>query len=416
MGSVWLAQHLRLDIPCAVKFIHGAVAMLPAARSRFDREAKAAAQIQSSHVVQIFDCGLWEGAPYIAMEFLKGEDLAARLRAVRKISPAETFVILSDVCRALTKAHEVGLVHRDLKPSNIFLVAGDDREIAKVLDFGIAKDMTVSADESTRTGALLGTPFYMSPEQVRGSREVDQRSDLWAVGVLAYQCLTGRLPFHATGIGDLLLQILMDPVDAPSAVAPVPVGFDAFWTRASARDPNQRFQTTRELMAALEVALRTESLPSPVVAADLGSPAESPATDATLPAPTPLPQSVTLKPKSKPHRATLWSVLVGVAILLGAVGAFVGHRFRAASNEGVLGLGAASIAPTSNPATPAAHTAEEPTRPPPLDASAVASTATSSVAPPVVLDVDSPSRRPTAPPKAVLLRSPARPRKHHGIF
>ena len=169
MGEVWLAQHMRLDVPCAVKFIHPEVAAQPAIRARFEREARAAAQILSPHAVQVYDCGIWEDIPYIAMELLRGEDLAARLEKRTTLSPEETSLIVADVCRALTKAHELGLVHRDLKPGNIFLVPGDDREIAKVLDFGIAKDLSVGKEAGTQTGALLGTPYYMSPEQARGS-------------------------------------------------------------------------------------------------------------------------------------------------------------------------------------------------------------------------------------------------------
>src|SRR6185437_10478011 len=139
MGSVWTAQHLGLDIPCAVKFIEGDFASMPEAHQRFEREAKAAAQLRSPHVVQILDHGVCEGKPYIAMELLEGEDLGKRLQKTGKIAPAELVTVITQVCRALTKAHALGVVHRDLKPDNIFLVRDDDREIAKVLDFGIAK-------------------------------------------------------------------------------------------------------------------------------------------------------------------------------------------------------------------------------------------------------------------------------------
>ena len=255
MGSVWLARHIALAIPCAVKFIVPEAARSADLRARFEREAKAAAQLRSPYVVQILDHGVWEGLPYIAMEYLEGEDLGQRLARQRTLPPAEILVIARDVARALSKAHAAGLVHRDLKPGNIFLVREDDREIAKVLDFGVAKVKEVELDSSTQTGAILGTPFYMSPEQARGTTDVDHRSDLWALGVVVYLSLTGRLPFRGKALGDLLVKIIMDPLPIPSEVAPVPPGFDAWWTRAAARDPGERFQTAKEMVDALSVAL-----------------------------------------------------------------------------------------------------------------------------------------------------------------
>src|SRR5215469_13038388 len=139
MGSVWHATHLGLDVPCAVKFIEGEIAALPEAQARFEREAKAAAQLRSPNVVQILDHGVYEGLPYIAMELLEGEDLGKRLSRIGRMPPYELVRIVNQVTRALAKAHAMGVVHRDLKPDNIFLVRDEDREIAKVLDFGIAK-------------------------------------------------------------------------------------------------------------------------------------------------------------------------------------------------------------------------------------------------------------------------------------
>src|SRR5579862_6191242 len=178
MGSVWRAMHLGLDVPCAVKFIEGELASLPEAQARFEREAKAAAQLRSPNVVQILDHGVCEGTPYIAMELLDGEDLGKRVAKTGTLHPRDLNVIVTQVCRALTKAHAQGIVHRDLKPDNIFLVRDDDREIAKVLDFGIAKAGVAGGvgGSNTRTGAMLGTPYYMSPEQAQGTRAVDFRS------------------------------------------------------------------------------------------------------------------------------------------------------------------------------------------------------------------------------------------------
>jgi serine/threonine-protein kinase len=256
MGSVWLATHLALDIPCAVKFIEGEIAQLPEAQARFEREAKAAAQLRSPHVVQILDHGVFQGTPYIAMELLDGEDLGKRLQRVGRMPPNDVLRIVGQVCRALTKAHGVGIVHRDLKPDNIFLVPDDDREIAKVLDFGIAKSTTSGIDGSnTKTGAMLGTPYYMSPEQAQGIKAVDARSDLWSLAVIVFQALTGKLPFESEALGDLLVRIIVAPVPMPSQyVSDLPQSFDRWWEKASQRDPALRFQSAREFGDALGLA------------------------------------------------------------------------------------------------------------------------------------------------------------------
>ncbi len=253
MGSVWLAHHVSLDVPCAVKFINAEAMDLPEIRARFEREAKAAASLRSPNVVNIIDYGVSEVGPYIAMEYLEGEDLAQRLARRGRLGPHETVEVVSNVARALTKAHAAGLVHRDLKPENVFLVRDEDREIVKVLDFGIAKvNRLAGNDGATKTGSLLGTPSYMSPEQAQGTKAVDHRSDLWSLAVLAFRCLTGRLPFVSEALGDLLVQIIVSPMPVPSSFAPdLPPSFDAWWARAAARDPAQRYQTAREAADAL---------------------------------------------------------------------------------------------------------------------------------------------------------------------
>jgi serine/threonine-protein kinase len=256
MGAVWLAHHVSLDTPCAVKFIHAESASSVDVRSRFEREARSAAQLRSANVVGIMDYGVWNDMPYIAMEYLEGEDLAARLKSRGRLGPLETASILTQVARALTKAHAANLVHRDLKPENIFLVREDDHEVAKVLDFGIAKGPPRAMDSSTRTGAILGTPFYLSPEQAQGTKTVDYRSDLWSLAVVAFRCVTGVLPFTSDAFGDLLLKIIVNPLPIPSQVAPgVPPAFDAWWAHAASRDPAGRFQSAKELAESLAVAL-----------------------------------------------------------------------------------------------------------------------------------------------------------------
>ena len=287
MGAVWKAEHVGLEVPCAVKFILGDAAQHPEVRARFVREAKAAAMLRSPHVVQILDHGVCEETPYIAMELLEGEELGRRLERVGRLPPAETIAILAQVARALGKAHQAGLVHRDLKPDNVFLVKDDDREIVKVLDFGIAKSLKGDLAENykTRTGALLGTPFYMSPEQAQGVKTIDHRSDLWSLAVIAFRCLTGRLPFESDALGDLLVKIIMAPLPVPTSIAPwLPPSVDAWWQRAAAREPADRFATAGELIEALASAL---GIAAPMRASEVPGGARVGAYDVTAPALTP---------------------------------------------------------------------------------------------------------------------------------
>jgi serine/threonine-protein kinase len=258
MGSIWRAEHLVLQAPVAVKLIDRDAVPDEDTLSRFMREAKAAASLRSPHVVQIIDYGVEGPLPFMVMELLEGETLAQRLKRVRRLSRQDTARVLTHVGRAVGRAHEAGIVHRDLKPENVFLVKNEDDEIAKVLDFGVAKldDALLGAEGTrTRTGSILGTPYYMSPEQAQGNKAVDSRSDLWSLGVIAFECLTGQRPFYSDGLGDLVLTICVRDMPVPSDVAPVPLGFDAWFAKACARDPEQRFQTARELTEALREAL-----------------------------------------------------------------------------------------------------------------------------------------------------------------
>jgi serine/threonine protein kinase len=189
------------------------------------------------------------------MDLLEGEDLAARLERSGRLDPEATCRIVAEVARGLTRAHRAGIVHRDLKPANVFLSREEDGDVAKILDFGIAKS-DADCDRESDVGLLFGTPDYMSPEQARGSAAIDHRSDLWSLGVIAFQCLTGRLPFEQQGIAELLTQIAFDPLPVPSQLGlGVPPGFDGWFARAASRDVEARFQSARELSDALETAL-----------------------------------------------------------------------------------------------------------------------------------------------------------------
>ena len=258
MGSIWRAHHLVLAAPVAVKLIDREYVPDEETLGRFMREAQSAATLRSPHVVQILDYGVDDKLPFIVMELLDGENLAQRLRRLGRLASADTARIITHIGRAMARAHEANIVHRDLKPENVFLIRNEDEEIAKVLDFGVAKVSVGALGEDgtrTRTGSILGTPYYMSPEQAQGNKTVDHRSDLWSLGVIAFECLTGKRPFYSDGLGDLVLQICIRDIPVPSEVSSVPVGFDAWFARAVARDPEARFQSARELTDALREVL-----------------------------------------------------------------------------------------------------------------------------------------------------------------
>jgi len=302
---VWVAEHLALSTNVAVKLIDPELAKKESARERFRREATAAAQLRSAHVVQILDHGIDGEQPFIVMELLEGEDLFERLAHRRRLSLRETSRVVTQVARALTKAHAAGIVHRDLKPENVFLVTNEDEEILKVLDFGVAKvsDPAKATMQRTGIGTMIGTPHYMSPEQVKGIGEVDYRADLWALGVIAYQCLTGELPFDSEGVGDLLIKISIGEMPVPSKALPsLPPSFDAWFARACDRDREKRFQSAREMAVALAAVVNGESPKAP----SLRPPAPGSQTP-TRPAPPPRPALP--RPPKAPKNAAVAELL-----------------------------------------------------------------------------------------------------------
>ncbi len=248
MGSVWRAEHLELNCDAAVKLLEPAFAESAEALARFKREAQSAASLRSTNIVQIFDFGLDNGVPYIAMELLRGQSLAERLAKEGRLSPQETGVILTQVAKAVTWAHGMGIVHRDLKPGNIFLSEDAGELLVKLVDFGIAKPLHLELTDApvTLTGSIMGTPQYMSPEQASGRRTVDHRTDLWSFGIVAFECLTGYHAFSADTLGGLLLAICTDPLPVPSHFAQVPTGFDEWFARCAHRDPGLRFLSIAE--------------------------------------------------------------------------------------------------------------------------------------------------------------------------
>jgi serine/threonine-protein kinase len=265
MGTVWVGRDMRFDTEVAVKFISAkALAADADLLTRFKREAKAAAQVKSPYVVHIFDHGQTaDGTPYIVMELLEGESLKERLARRGKITPREAAIVVAQVSKALAAAHRFGVVHRDIKPDNVFLVASPEEELfVKVLDFGIAKQPGLPQQVEqglTGTGRLLGTPHYMSPEQILSSKGVDFRCDMWSLAVVAYRMLTGKLPFVGETTGAIIMAIGSIHYEPPSTHGADPV-FDPWFARAFARAAEERFATPAEMARAFARLAGVEGL------------------------------------------------------------------------------------------------------------------------------------------------------------
>jgi serine/threonine-protein kinase len=305
MGTVWAARHLGLDKAVAVKLTAPTAPRSVQTRGCFEREARAAARLDSRHIVRVEDSGIDGPTPYLVMELLHGEDLASRLLRERLLPPAEVALILRQIARGIRCAHEVGLVHCDLKPANIFLAASDGEEIVKILDFGLAIEAGAPPAPGGR-GTIMGSPHYMSPEQAHG-RAIDHRSDLWSLAVLAFQALAGELPFPGTRLADVLLKVCSGPIPRLSARAPhLPEALDDFFARALRRDPAERYQSAIEMAEAFAALAGLEeplSVPRP-----------------TLRPSSLLPPPVEVEPRPRTgsgalHRRALWAFAAALTVV-----------------------------------------------------------------------------------------------------
>lgn len=255
MGVVVQATHLELQEKVAVKFLHPEALESPEAAARFLREARVAVKIRSENVARVIDVGrLDNGAPYMVMEYLEGEDLAAQIqRGALPVATAADYVI--QACAAMAEAHKAGVVHRDLKPANLFVVQrSDGSAVVKVLDFGISKLSVPDLSEAglTKTATMMGSPFYMSPEQMRSARDVDVRTDIWALGVILFELLTASNAFGGTSLPELVANIMTSsPRDLGKLRPEVPEELRAIVFRCLEKDPEKRFQTVADLAQAL---------------------------------------------------------------------------------------------------------------------------------------------------------------------
>jgi serine/threonine protein kinase len=386
MGSVYRALHVMLDKPVAVKVIKNELVTSDEVVARFQREARAASTLNHPNIVSIYDLGQTpEGTLYIAMEFIDGPSLKQVIRRDGPLTPRQSIDILRQVASALSTSHRKQIVHRDLKSDNLMLMSDGDRQIVKLVDFGIAKTFDEST-QLTAAGYMLGTPHYMSPEQAAG-KPVDHRADLYSLGVILYETLTGLVPFGETSLTSMLLKLATEVPPPPSARRPdarVPPALDAVAMRCLEKDPEQRFQSANEFAEALDRAsaeIDTVAAPEGSIAADktLVRPAHAHtvATDArtvaavptvapvpTLPGETVRSTSVPAEPQHIPAAHPRAGLTVGrmavlLLVLVVIAGAVVGGILLMNNSQ-------QESRPTATIQQPAAPTVQEPAAPAPV--------------------------------------------------
>jgi serine/threonine protein kinase len=312
MGTIWLARHRELEAEVVVKLVaQERLRDDPAAAARFALEARAASRLASPHTVRVYDTGVSpEGVPYLVMERLRGESLAARLSR-GPLSLADAITVVGQVAAALSEAHALGIVHRDVKPANVFLVDHALGLFAKVLDFGVAK-LLDGDDGAARTeaGALMGTPAYMSPEQLLDASDIDHRSDLWSLAVLAYEALTGQRPFRGSSVAALSLAICDGRfTPATERREDLPRALDTWFARALSVSTEDRFSDALEQARALAGCAGQESV------AATPPPGRSTSGEAE-------PLSTTIDTRPRRHRAWAWLAVPSAAVALLALVAF----------------------------------------------------------------------------------------------
>lgn len=254
MGVVVAATHVELEHRVALKFLLPMALEHPDIVERFAREARVAAKIQSRHIARVIDTGrMPSGAPFMVMEYLEGQDLAELLKTEGRLAPDVAVDYVLQACEAIAEAHAAGVIHRDLKPSNLFLAKQRDRRaIVKVLDFGISKLVDPKELPLTRSASIMGSPHYMSPEQLTSSKNVDPRTDIWALGVILYELVAGRRPFDADTMPEIVAQVLQNTPTRLSFHRPnLALDFEHIIARCMATFPRDRYPSVREMAAAL---------------------------------------------------------------------------------------------------------------------------------------------------------------------
>jgi serine/threonine-protein kinase len=410
MGVVVSAMHLELDERVAVKFLLPQSIQGPEAAARFVREARNAVKIKGEHVARIIDVGRLEnGAPYMVMEYLEGNDLSVQLaKGPLSIEDAVDYVV--QACDAMAEAHALNIVHRDLKPANLFLTKrSDGSAVIKVLDFGISKAQVPDTKDAglTKTSAVMGSPYYMSPEQMKSSRDVDSRTDVWSLGVILFELLAGRPPFQGETLPELLSAIMLDTppllntlrLDAPPELA-------AVLTRALQKDRTQRYRSVGELAAALAPFAPARSRYTldrviKISAAHNVMPSEPPSGEVMVQQPAVGARTASAwsgtgdKPAAKPKRIGLFVALGAVVLIAVVAGTLLGQRSAPATVEPAP---VSAPAAAAGPASPPPVLAVEPARPEPVAAAPAAPSVARSAAPPVAAAAAPALKMPAARP------------------
>lgn len=392
MGQVFLATHLQLNEPVAIKLLHRNLIDSPETLDRFLQEGRAAAKIKSEHIARVLDLGMLDdGSPYMAMEVLEGSDLAKTLKKDGPLPIPKAVDFILQACEALSAAHSIGIIHRDLKPSNLFLTQrADGTPWIKVLDFGISKFLH-AGHSHTQTSDVLGSPPYMSPEQIRSTKHVDHRSDIWSLGTILFELLTGRTPFMADTMADLCIKIVAEPSPPLSSVLPgAPPGLEAILLKCHEKDPGARYASVEELASALKPyimsAQRTVAA-GPVMESLRKSGAAAVKTVMASPADLlHVSNSIDNKPAQGSARKNAWlipSIALGAIFIIG-IAAFLGWRVGRAAED------RQSSAESPPIALPAAASVTE-LAPIPMESE--------SAAPPVVVASEKP-KTPAKPPPA----------------
>ena len=320
MGAVFEVSHRVTGKRFAIKWLMPQLVATDGAVKRFIREAQVAGRFEHPHVVEVYDIGQESESLYIVMELLEGESLADRLKRTPRMTPAHACEVVIPCLEGVAAAHQAGVIHRDIKPGNIFLcrVPEGRPELPKVLDFGVSK-LTTTSDQGdatmTRPGMVLGTPQYMAPEQMRGER-VDARADVYAFGVILYELLSGRRPFNAQNFADLVLRVMTEtPTPLDRLVPGVPAELSAIVWRAMAREPQARFASLGELIAALE-PFRSPGQQVPLASVAPALPQPSPPSESLRAV-----ERATIPPQPRSNRALL--AAVGGALLFALVAAWM---------------------------------------------------------------------------------------------
>jgi eukaryotic-like serine/threonine-protein kinase len=421
MGVVVKAMHLQLHQPVAMKFLLPEVLGNQQIVQRFLREAQAAVRLKSEHVARVIDVGTLEsGAPYMVLEYLEGSDLSNFPRSQLPVGGIVDLVL--QACEALAEAHSLGIVHRDIKPANFFITRGaDGAPLLKVLDFGISKTPTTNGN-LTATQAVMGTPAYMSPEQMRSSRDVDHRCDIWSLGVVLYELLQGAPPFGGDTFSSMVIKVVTDPL--PRLTVQLPGDLDAIVYRCLEKDPARRFQNVAELAHALARYAQSETQAAISVQRTrsiVGLEAHRAAAD---PGPVrraipPSTISGAAGARTMPHGGSRrWPIFAGLGVLAGVIAIAIVASNGSGSSDGKKPDGvtpAARPVATTPPAPPPVATT--PPAPPPVATtpppSAVAATPpapapTPPAAPPATAQAAPTATPPAAPPATAQAAPPAK--------